>query len=66
MGPGFINTPLLATADPSIIAGIASKHASNRLGEASEVAELIAFLGSDRSSNMTGGYYVVDGGYTAQ
>jgi NAD(P)-dependent dehydrogenase (short-subunit alcohol dehydrogenase family) len=66
VGPGFIRTPLLEAADPAILAGIASKHASNRLGESPEVAELIAFLASDRSSNMTGGYYLVDGGYTAQ
>ncbi len=66
VGPGFIATPLLEAADPAILAGIASKHAMNRLGQPREVAELVAFLASDRSSNMTGGYYLVDGGYTAQ
>ena len=66
VGPGFINTPLLASADKAIIDGIAAKHASNRLGESTEVAELIVFLASDRASNMTGGYYLSDGGYTAQ
>jgi NAD(P)-dependent dehydrogenase (short-subunit alcohol dehydrogenase family) len=66
VGPGFINTPLLAAADQSIIEGIASFHASNRLGTSDEVAELITFLASDRSSNMTGGYYLTDGGYTAR
>jgi NAD(P)-dependent dehydrogenase (short-subunit alcohol dehydrogenase family) len=66
VGPGFIDTPLLAQAPKDLIAGIASMHASNRLGTSNEVAELITFLASDRASNMTGGYYVTDGGYTAR
>ena len=37
-----------------------------RLGESSEVAELVAFLVSDRASNTTGAYYTSDGGYTAR
>jgi NAD(P)-dependent dehydrogenase (short-subunit alcohol dehydrogenase family) len=66
VGPGFIDTPLLASVDQDIIAGIAGMHASNRLGTSEEVAELITFLASDRASNMTGGYYLTDGGYTAR
>ena len=36
-----------------------------RVGEASEVAELMYFLASDAASFMTGGLYLVDGGLTA-
>ena len=66
VGPGFIETPLLAAASPEIVAGVAGLHPLGRLGRAEEVAELVAFLASDRASNITGAYYVTDGGYTAQ
>jgi NAD(P)-dependent dehydrogenase (short-subunit alcohol dehydrogenase family) len=66
VGPGFIETPLLANAAPEVVAGVASLHALGRLGTSREVAELVGFLASDAASNMTGGYYVTDGGYTAR
>jgi NAD(P)-dependent dehydrogenase (short-subunit alcohol dehydrogenase family) len=66
VGPGFIETPLLAAASPEIVAGVAGLHPVGRLGRAEEVAELVAFLASDRASNTTGAYYVTDGGYTAR
>ena len=66
VGPGFIETPLLAAASPEIVAGVAGLHPLGRLGRAEEVAELVAFLASDRASNTTGAYHVTDGGYTAQ
>jgi NAD(P)-dependent dehydrogenase (short-subunit alcohol dehydrogenase family) len=37
-----------------------------RLGKPEEVAELVLFLSSDKSSFITGSYYPVDGGYLAQ
>ena len=40
-------------------------HPIGRLGEAQEVADLVTFLGSDAASFCTGGYYLVDGAYTA-
>ncbi|HEX5696916.1 MAG TPA: SDR family oxidoreductase, partial [Acidimicrobiia bacterium] len=67
VGPGFIRTPLLdANLDEPTLAAIASMHPIQRLGNAQEVADLVAFLGSDEASFCTGGYYLVDGAYTAQ
>lgn len=37
-----------------------------RLGQANEVAELVAFLASDKASFITGSLQIIDGGYTAQ
>lgn len=66
VGPGFIKTPLLdknLTEDQ--MKGIAAMHPMQRLGTAQEVAELILWLASDKSSFVTGSYYNVDGGYLA-
>ncbi|MDM1296427.1 glucose 1-dehydrogenase [Sphingobacterium sp. N143] len=65
VGPGYIDTPLLAHLDEEHVQTLISKHPIGRLGKAEEVAELVLFLSSDKSSFMTGGYYLVDGGYTA-
>lgn len=66
VGPGFIQTPLIAAASQEILAGIEQLHPIGRLGRSEEVAELVAFLASDRASNTTGAYFLSDGGYTAQ
>ncbi len=44
----------------------AAQYPLGRVGEASEVAELFAFLASDRASFMTGGLYLIDGGLVAK
>lgn len=67
VGPAFIATPLVASAlDAATLKALEGMHAVGRLGEAQEVANLVAFLCSDQASFLTGGYYLVDGGYTAQ
>lgn len=66
VGPGFIRTPLLDALDEPTQTYLAGLHAMGRMGESEEVAALVAFLCSDEASFLTGGYYLVDGGYTAQ
>jgi NAD(P)-dependent dehydrogenase (short-subunit alcohol dehydrogenase family) len=66
VGPGFIKTPLLENAPAEVVDGVAALHPLGRLGMPDEVAELVCFLASDAASNMTGGYYLTDGGYTAR
>lgn len=68
VGPGYIETPMIATrfATEEQTAARRARHPLGRLGEATEVAQAIVFLLSDDASFMTGGFYPVDGGYTAQ
>ncbi len=64
--PGYIDTPLLGALDEATLGALIGMHPIGRLGKPEEVAEVVGFLLSDRSSNVTGSQYVVDGGYTAQ
>ena len=68
VGPGFIRTPMIEALDedPAVHQSLVAAHPMGRLGEADEVAELVAWLASSRSSFVTGSYYPVDGGYLAR
>ncbi|MBT3156842.1 SDR family oxidoreductase [Streptomyces sp. CHA1] len=66
VGPGFIDTPLLQGMEKQAYDGLVQLHPAGRLGRSEEVAEVIAFLLSDRASFVHGSYHLVDGAYTAR
>ena len=66
VGPGYIETPLLASLDEATMQALVNLHPMHRLGTSEEVAALIVFLASDEAAFITGSYHLVDGGYTAQ
>lgn len=74
ISPGSVRTPILALAarklgsdlsEEEVFARFGAAHPIGRIGEPEEVAELVAYLASDRAGFVTGADMVIDGGLTA-
>jgi meso-butanediol dehydrogenase / (S,S)-butanediol dehydrogenase / diacetyl reductase len=74
ISPGSIRTPMLARSaahfapdlpEEEAFARFGAAHPLKRIGSPEEVAELAAFLASDKAGFCTGGDYLVDGGLLA-
>lgn len=66
VGPGYVDTPLLARRSAEHREQLARRHPVGRLATADEVAELVGYLVSPGAAFTTGTYIPVDGGYLAQ
>lgn len=65
IAPAYIETPLINTLTPEVIAGLVDLHPIGRLGKPIEVARTVLFLASEDASYITGITLPIDGGYTA-
>jgi 3-oxoacyl-[acyl-carrier protein] reductase len=67
ISPGFVDTELTRqNLPPEQLREISAQIPLRRLALVTEIAELAAFLCSERNSYMTGQNIVIDGGYTCQ
>lgn len=65
VGPGFVSTELVRNAlSLEVYDELAVMHPIGRMASPEDVAKLVAFLASDDSANITGGYQVTDGGFS--
>lgn len=66
VAPGYVATPRIVEAGKETTDWMASVHPMKRIATREEVADLVAYLLSERAAFMTGSVHAIDGGYTAQ
>jgi 3-oxoacyl-[acyl-carrier protein] reductase len=65
LAPGYVDTELTRKNNPpDVLLAIESGIPLRRMAQATELAEVAAFLVSDANSYLTGQTVVVDGGFT--
>ena len=62
VAPGFIKTEMTEVLPDSIREGVTGQIPLKRFGETKDIAEMIAFLASDKADYITGQVIHVDGG----
>lgn len=75
VSPGSVRTPILSLAartyggegvtEAEAFARFGAAHPLGRIGEPEEIAELVAYLASDRAAFITGSDFLIDGGLSA-
>jgi len=75
VSPGSVRTPILSLAarkyggqgvsEEQAFARFGAAHPLGRIGEPEEVAEMVAYLASDKAAFITGSDFRIDGGLTA-
>lgn len=74
ISPGSVATPMLArsaqhfspgTPQEEVFARFGAAHPIGRIGKPEEIADLAAYLASDKAAFCTGGDFVIDGGLLA-
>jgi cis-4-hydroxycyclohexanecarboxylate dehydrogenase len=65
VSPGYVDTPLLNKLPEATRQDMLLRQPIGRLGRPEEIAQVVAFLASDRASIITGACINADGGYTA-
>ena len=66
IAPGYVDTPILASVPKDMKNAMANQLPIGRLGEDTEIANLICYLLSDNATFITGAIVPIDGGFTAQ
>jgi len=62
VAPGLIETEMIAGMKKELVDNIVKSTSAGRLGRPEEVAEVVAFLASERASYINGQCLIVDGG----